>query len=580
MKSETKTCQNCKKEFTIDSEDFNFYEKIKVPPPTWCPDCRAERKMVYRNERSLYKRKCDQCGEEKILIYPRESKYKVYCFNCFYSDNWDAISYGVEYDFSKPFFEQYSHIFFNVPRLGIIKQGFHVNSEYVNRVSDARDCYLIFGSNEDENCLYGVSYWSSKDSIDCYNLRKSERCVECIDCYNCSNLRFSKECNSCVDSWFLNNCRNCQNCLGCVNLRSKNYCIYNKQYSREEYQKTLKELNFSNISSVFKMKEKIRDEFANHIVPAMVEHHSTNVSGNWIDNSKNIHVAYNCDNVEDGKYIFGISDSKDIVDLIYWGSGSELIYESINIGRQCSNVLFSNESWDQLVRAQYCINCFGCSDVFGCVGLQKKQYCIFNKQYSRQEYDKLIPKIINHMNTMPYVDKLGRVYKYGEFFPIDMAPFAYNESISQEYCPKTKEQALKEGYRWREPDMKTYVPTIEPDQLPDNIENVKDSILNEIISCVHQGKCNQQCTLAFKIVPNELAMYRLHKIPLPVLCPNCRHYERLLEREPIKLWHRFCMCTQDGHGHIDNCKNEFDTSYSPERPETVYCMDCYRKEVN
>jgi hypothetical protein len=32
---ETKICQNCKKNFIIEPDDFGFYEKIKVPPPTF-----------------------------------------------------------------------------------------------------------------------------------------------------------------------------------------------------------------------------------------------------------------------------------------------------------------------------------------------------------------------------------------------------------------------------------------------------------------------------------------------------------------------------------------------------------------
>ena len=32
MNSETKTCQNCKQSFIIEPEDFEFYEKMKVPP--------------------------------------------------------------------------------------------------------------------------------------------------------------------------------------------------------------------------------------------------------------------------------------------------------------------------------------------------------------------------------------------------------------------------------------------------------------------------------------------------------------------------------------------------------------------
>ena len=135
------------------------------------------------------------------------------------------------------------------------------------------------------------------------------------------------------------------------------------------------------------------------------------------------------------------------------------------------------------------------------------------------------------------------------------------------------------GYSWKEPDIKNYIPTVSPNELPGSINLVSDDILKEIMACAHEGKCNQQCTFAFKIIPNELAFYRANSIPLPTLCPNCRNYERLAKRQPIKLWHRSCMCELENHGHEGNCKKEFETSYAPERKEIVYCLDCYRKEV-
>jgi predicted small metal-binding protein len=101
--------------------------------------------------------------------------------------------------------------------------------------------------------------------------------------------------------------------------------------------------------------------------------------------------------------------AKDVMDYTYWGKSSELIYECSSIGYQCSQVYFSNECWEQLVRAQYCVNCHGSSDLFGCVGLRKKQYCILNKQYTKEEYEELVPKIIEHMNEMPYTDSLQRM---------------------------------------------------------------------------------------------------------------------------------------------------------------------------
>lgn len=50
MNSETKTCQNCKQKFSIELEDFDFYKKISVPPPTFCPKCRLQRRLAWLKE--------------------------------------------------------------------------------------------------------------------------------------------------------------------------------------------------------------------------------------------------------------------------------------------------------------------------------------------------------------------------------------------------------------------------------------------------------------------------------------------------------------------------------------------------
>jgi hypothetical protein len=52
MKEEMRQCQNCKNQFTIEPEDFAFYEKIKVPPPTFCPSCRFQWRLSFMNERA------------------------------------------------------------------------------------------------------------------------------------------------------------------------------------------------------------------------------------------------------------------------------------------------------------------------------------------------------------------------------------------------------------------------------------------------------------------------------------------------------------------------------------------------
>ena len=173
------------------------------------------------------------------------------------------------------------------------------------------------------------------------------------------------------------------------------------------------------------------------------------------------------------------------------------------------------------------------------------------------------------MADMPYVDKKGRAYRYGEFFPAELSPFAYNETIAQEHYTKTKPEILELGYSWREPDTKQYKITLQPADLPDHIKDVKDDILNQVIACEHAGKCNEQCMGAFKIIPSELQFYRAMNLALPRLCSNCRHYHRLHQRNPFKLWDRQCA----------KCGKEIKTSYSPDRKEIIYCEQCYNSEV-
>ena len=62
---ETKNCQNCKKDFIIEPEDFNFYQKMKVPPPTFCPLCRAQRRFAFRNERKFFRVKDAFTGKDR-----------------------------------------------------------------------------------------------------------------------------------------------------------------------------------------------------------------------------------------------------------------------------------------------------------------------------------------------------------------------------------------------------------------------------------------------------------------------------------------------------------------------------------
>ena len=270
-------------------------------------------------------------------------------------------------------------------------------------------------------------------------------------------------------------------------------------------------------------------------------------------------------------YIIHCVETKDSYDM-YGGGIASLMYEGVDVGVEASKELFAILTHSCL-ETHYTYMCYGSKNLFGCIGMRGKQYCIFNKQYSKEEYFKLVPKIIEHMNNMPFVDKMGLRYKYGEFFPSAMSNFGYNETMAYEYFPLSKEEALSNGYKWWDKVQKTTgKETLKPEQVPDSIHDVSEDILNEVLVCTG-------CERNYKIVHNELIFYKKHSIPIPNQCFYCRNSARLKFENPFKLYHRTCMCDKEHAHHKGHCDIEFETHYAPDRPEIIYCEKCYQQEV-
>ena len=563
--SETKNCQNCKKDFKIESEDFSFYEKIKVPPPTWCPECRQQRRYAWRNERTLYRRNCDLCGKSNVSIFSPQKSYKAYCNECWWSDGWDPTHYGRDFDFSRSFFEQFNELLLDTPRQSVLIKN-SVGSEYTHHSIDNKNCYYSFSLIGCENVLYSTNIYSPlKDSCDCYHIggTSNERNYECIDMingYKCQFSFFLKDCSDCLYCYDL---RNCSNCFLSTNLRNKSYCILNKQYTKEEYEEKVKEFNLGSSES----REKLYKTFlalmeVNAIHKFAFIQQSVNSSGNFIINCKNSKFAFDADNLENCKYMFVAPDVKDSMDTYHIGFKTELIYE-IHAVIRSSNVLFSNLSYDNN-NIQYCDSCHNSSNLFACIGIRKGKNMIFNKQYSDEDFKITRDKIIDYMK------KTG---EYGEFFPSSISPFGYNETQGQIYIPLKKEEAMKRGFKWEDSIGGVYgKESIGFDKVPDNINQVENSIMKEVLRC-------EKCTKNYNIVSQELQFYKREVIPIPTLCPDCRYKRRIAIRSPRKLWHGKCKCILKGHEHAGPCQNQFETSFAPDRLEKVYCEQCYNKEV-
>lgn len=564
---EIRNCQNCKKEFTIEQNDFSFYQKIKVPPPTFCPDCRRQRRLAWFNLINLFHRNCDLCGERFISMYPSEAKYKVYCAQCWWSDKWDWREYGREYNFSRPFFEQFNELMHEVPLLGLsINSTTTIGSPYNNHAADLKDCYLTFNTDFNQECAYGVFMTRSRESLDSSMVMDCDSVYDCACVYKSNRLIGTRGNNRfCVDSAFLRDCENCTDCFMCVNLKNKKYCFKNEQLTREEYLKKRKEYNLSSYTEYIKIKQEAEEFWKKFAPKPMWDTLSVNCSGSCVFHSKNCHECYDVTDSEDCKFCMMLwkAPQKNCYDVSAFGYALENSYEAGVAGEYASNLRFTQESGLHLLDAEYCKLSIGGQNHLGCVSVKKGVNVIFNKVYSKEEFSILREKIIKHMNEMPYKDKLGNTYTYGEFFPPELSPFPYNITFADLFYSKSKPEIESQGLNFLTKEEKSYEVTLKADNLPDNIKDANDNILKEVIEC-------NTCNKGFQIIEMELRFLRKIGVPLPRMCPFCRINKKLnIWVGRMTLKDRVC----------DECGIEFRTMYSEIEAPHVLCKKCYQNEV-
>lgn len=561
---ETRNCQNCKRDFDIKSEDLDFYTKFEVPKPTFCPECRFVRRLVFRNERKMFKATDAITGKEIFSLFPNESDRKVVTQEEWFSDTWDAMDYGKEYDFSKPFFTQLFELDREVP-IYALNETAMVRSGYCGNASYLKDCYLIFNSNRAETSMYGNAVDRSKDCVDCSNVGECERCYESFWLANCYQCYF---CIMCVESrnmWFSRDCLGCSDCFGCTNLRNQSYCIFNEKYSKEDYHAQLEKMNLNTREGIASARNKSRAFWDTQPHKFHQGIRNQNSSGAYVSECNNAVDCYLIRQSENLKYCqyMVVPGNKDCMDASIWGENTELCYETSVCGDKAYNLKFSWDCWPNVRDSEYSIHLKSCANCFGCVGLRNKQYCILNKQYSKEEYEELVPKIKKHMDEMPYIDAQGLVYKYGEFFPIELSMFGYNNTPAQEQFPITKEEAVARNYPWIEVAKGNYAITKNAEEIPTNIASVDESIIKEVLGC-------SLCGGAYRIQVNEFSFLKKENLPLPNMCPECRHKRRISDRLRPVLYHHVC----------DNgCGNEFDTVYPPETKNPIFCDTCYQNLV-
>jgi len=308
--------------------------------------------------------------------------------------------------------------------------------------------------------------------------------------------------------------------------------IFNKQYPKEEYEAHKAAFELDTNEGVKRLRQQTEDFFKTQVHRDVFEEQNQNCIGDHLYNSKNSSYCFDCKDLEDCKYcvrLFG--GIKDCMDYSSWGDKAELIYHSVSCGDNAFNLKFCIHCFGNVTNLEYCYHVVRSSDCFGCVGLKRKKFCIFNKQYSEEEYYVLKDKIIEHMKITG---------EYGKFHPKGFCAHGYNVTLAMDEFPLSKEEATAEGYKWSE------------------------SVVGE-----GGGDLVCECGKSFKLIPQEMAFYERLGIPRPEKCQLCRHKARQKNRNPVELWERDC----------GRCGEKMMSSVGTDRPEIVYCKQCYLAEV-
>jgi len=551
-----------------------------------------QRRMAWAaDSTTLYQRTCQAPGHSERIVsaYPEACKSPVYDVSFWASDGWDAMSYGHEYDFTRPFFEQFMELLDAVPvrTTEVINS---VNSDYNLGVTDCKNCYLCSGSFGSENSLYSHTLGFSKECVDASFCTFVEQCYDVISVDKSFRTTGSAYSDELVNCDFMYDSRACIDCLGCVGLRSKKYCIFNQQYSKEEYKKERAKYDLGS----YKIRQEVEKRFTELALQRPRKYgyilNSPGSTGDNLIGTKNSrHAFQSLKDVENCSYSFVIGyGTKDSQDIAGAGLKSQLLYDSIS-ALGSSRVAFSyrvRNSED----VQYSRECFASSHLFACAGLKSKKYCIFNRKYSKDEYEELVGRIKKHMQEMPYVDSRGRVYGYGEFWPIEFSRFPYNSSWARTRFPESEKSAREKGFWWYAAPASQHEADLASDTIPDHISEAPGSITKNTIACKNADKKLYGCPGVFKVIPSELAFYKKFNIALPRECRFCRFDKANEQVTPYQLWYRQCECigtkqrtgyeNTRTHQHGDNrCTNEFETAYEPSRPELIYCEQCYNAEV-
>lgn len=467
-----------------------------LPEPAVHPLEELRRVSSFGGLLHLYRGESVVSGALQLTRFDPALGFRISTSEEFASGEVDNTSVGMDYDFQRPFFEQWATLL-RAAVLPPLNRVHCEQSEYTNAAMHLRRCYLCFAAFHSEDCLYCLSIDHCRDCHSCVSCRGCELCTDSTDLTQCYAVHHSSECRDSFDLFGCLGCRSCRSCFGCVGLERSEYAVFNEVVGREAYERFVNAQSLDMADKRRQAAERCFAAWKQHAFdpPTLID--CSNVSGAHLTKCQDVVECYNGSESRECGYLWALERSF----RCYRGVaiGAEFCYTGgffgTRVAAYCNNV-FQGEA---LTYSQYLYDCNHC---FGCVGLRKQSYCILNKQYSREEYLALIPRVIAHMRSSA---------EWGAWFPPAIAPHDYRECSAHEHLsPIPFDEARRRGYRFTSKhesaaaNPRGDLPSPPQRISPENFSTIAAGTFR----CVDSGKL-------IRYQRPELEYLRRNKLPLP-----------------------------------------------------------------
>jgi len=545
-------CLDCKKEYSFSELEKEKYKSVDILPSTRCFECRTVQRTAFWMFGKFRKGTSDYSGNSMITMMPENARYPIYTRDEWWSDDWDAMQNGKDYDPNRTLFEQLKELQEKTPRPHQIGQH-NTDCDWCDDMWNSKNCYLTRSAVRCENLFYGCRVVDTKDSFDISHSYNMQNSYDCLYSFDSHNLNIAQMCRNCIDSFFLYDCRGCSDCFMCWNLRNKKYCIENVQYSKEEYFGKLKEYDLGSHKGL----STLRDTFHNHIVNDAVHKDNFNVNsagciGNFLNDCKQCINTFAFEESEDSVNMLRGLKVKDCIDVV----GSWEIELSGNIVACTAGYQLKHSSWSEGRYSEYLDLCYDCENCFACVGLRKKKYCILNKQYTEEEYFTLKSQIIGDMH---------KNNDYGQFLPWSMSLGPYNFSTAMIYFDHiSREEVLQRGGYWQDDPMTQTDGMVATEFLPDTVLEADDKVCTQALLCPKSGH-------RFNIAAQELVFHKRKNIALPRTHFDVRTLNRMRTISSLIARDAVCCYCDKKVAHYYEKNNNY---------RKIACTKCYQSEIS